>query len=201
MIKIFLLLAPFLLGVQQSEDKIIEDLQNKFESIQTLKADFRQLSTSSLDDDKINVEGKFFYKKQDKYRIELTDQMIVSDGEKVWNYNKKLNRVVVNTTSNDPSSLSLDKFIFEYPEKSSIEILQNNEEVKIVKIIPEDYELNFSYAKLWIDENNLIKRIEVADAGGSKFVFEFLDIILNTTIKDSMFNLNIPEGTKVIDLR
>ena len=201
MIKIFLLLAPFLLGVQQSEDKIIEDLQNKFESIQTLKADFRQLSTSSLDDDKINVVGKFFYKKQDKYRIELTDQMIVSDGEKVWNYNKKLNRVVVNTTSNDPSSLSLDKFIFEYPEKSSIEILQNNEEVKIVKIIPEDYELNFSYAKLWIDENNLIKRIEVADAGGSKFVFEFLDIILNTTIKDSMFNLNIPEGTKVIDLR
>jgi len=201
MIKIFLLLAPFLLGVQQSEDKIIEDLQNKFESIQTLKADFRQLSTSSLDDDKINVVGKFFYKKQDKYRIELTDQTIVSDGEKVWNYNKKLNRVVVNTTSNDPSSLSLDKFIFEYPEKSSIEILQNNEEVKIVKIIPEDYELNFSYAKLWIDENNLIKRIEVADAGGSKFVFEFLDIILNATINDSMFNLNIPEGTKVIDLR
>ena len=201
MIKIFLLLAPFLFGILQSEDKIIENLQNKFESIQNLEAGFRQLSTSSLDDGKVNVEGKFFYKKKDKYRIELEDQVIVSDGKKVWNYNKNLNRVVVNTTSNDPSSLSLDKFIFEYPEKSRIEILQNNEDAKIIKIIPEDYELNFSYAKLWIDEKDLIKRIEVADAGGSKFVFEFLDITLNTKVDDSMFNLNIPEGTKVIDLR
>lgn len=188
-------------GFFQNDENIISELQNKFESIKTLKADFVQLSSTGISNENYDVRGNFFYKKKNKYRIELKDQIIVSDGEKIWNYNKKLNRVVINSATEDPSSLTLDKFIFDYPQQSKVEILKNDPYEKILRITPENKELNFSYAKLWIDKENLIKKVEVSDVSGAAFIFELKDIVLNKKIDDSLFNLNTPEGTKVIDLR
>ena len=64
-------------------EKLLGGLQDKFNKITNLSAEFNQTTNG-----KAAMNGKFFFKKEDKFRIELKNSTLVSDGITNWSYNQ-----------------------------------------------------------------------------------------------------------------
>lgn len=198
------LFCSVLLFPQNNANEILNKLQQKFNSISDLTADFKQSAVTA--DNKGGMAGKFFYKKKDKFRIELKSIVIAGDGKSTWNYNVKQKKYIVNNFDpNDPTNLSLDRFVYDYPSKCKVTI-QGTEtiggsECSVIVLNPKKNDLNFKTAKLWKDNQDLIKKILFEDPNGTIITVELSNLRLNQKLSDSKFTMTPPEGSKVIDLR
>ena len=193
-ILIFLLITT---SVAVGGDYLLKVLQNKFNSINDLSADFVQLTNG-----KINLEGKFYFKKTNKLKLDLKNLLIISDGQTNWNYNKSQDKVIIgNYDENDPSALSLKKIIFDYPEKCTVSDFEESG-ARIIQLIPKkDSGINAEEITLWLNKEDLVKKIEIKANTGNLLEFRFSNYKTNSGIPDKEFSFNPHKGTKVIDLR
>lgn len=204
-IKYFLLVCTFFSGLYaQSPKEVINKIQAKFNSINNFTAVFNQTFYNAHGSEGGKAAGKFSYKKNDKFIVELNNQIIVSDGKTVWNYDKKFKRVVISNFEDDPTSFSLEKFIFSYPPLCKAQIIkdepvQNNE--VILQLVPKDGDLQFKEVKIWKNNENLISKMQLVDIGDMKYSFSFSDLKVNQDLPDSKFIFNPPKGIQIIDLR
>jgi outer membrane lipoprotein carrier protein len=180
---------------QDNSSDLLKALQTKYNSANTISVNFTKFSGSKED-----FSGKLFLKKDNKLRIELKNNTIISDGKTFWNYNKKENKVIINNYDpSEPSELSLNTFINDYPSKSN---LTSGEEgnYKTLTLVPKTSELNFNSAKLFINKDDLVDKV-IIDSNSGEAEIAFSNYKIDRGIPDSEFTYSPPEGIKVIDLR
>lgn len=180
---------------QDNTNELLNAVQSKYNSINTLTADFSKSSGNKED-----FSGKIYLKKENKLRIELKNNTIITDGETFWNYNKKENKVIINNyDESEPSELSLNNFIQVYPSKSNVSSGEEGN-YKTLTLVPKSAELNFTSAKLYINNDDLVEKV-IVDSNSGKSTIRLSDYKLNQDIPDSEFTYSPPKGIKVIDLR
>jgi outer membrane lipoprotein-sorting protein len=184
----------------KTDDKgsdLLNEVQEKYKNISDLSADFKKITNGKLD-----FSGKFFYKQRNKIRFELKNLIIVSDGNTNWNYNKKENKVIITQYDDtDPSALSLEKVLYDYPSKCTATSEIEKGENVLVLIPKNNSGLKFNKVKLWINDDYLINKVLIEDPNSGLIEFELTNYKTNQDIDNSMFSLIPPEGSKVIDLR
>lgn len=199
MINIISLLLLFTanLNFDDAGEKLLKNLQAKFDKVKDLSADFKQ-STNG----KAILNGRFFFKKEDKLRIEFKNSILVSDGATNWSYNQKEHKVIIsNNDESNASPFSLKKIVYDYPKECAlISELDNNTEV-LVLTPNKDLYIGYSLIKIWMNKENLINRIVLKDNADNIIQIDFSKYKVNQKISDSKFNFTPPEGSKVIDLR
>jgi chaperone LolA len=192
-IALFLSLNIF---AQDNSQQLIKNVQTKYDKIEDLSADFKQTISG-----KNSSSGKFYFKKDQKLRIEFKNLTIITDGKTTWNFNKKENKVIVsNYDESDPFALSLDKLIYDYPENSVIKDLSKNDQ-KILQFTPKSSTNNFKSIVIWINSQDLITRVIFEDVSSGKTEVSISGYRLNTKLSDSKFSFSAPEGSTFIDLR
>ena len=194
---IFAFLFFSLFAFAQSGSSLLKKIQDRYSSISSFSANFMQYSVSSK-----KITGKVYYKKEDNIKIETGNSTIVSNGSTNWNYNKKQNKVIItNFDNSDASMFSFNKIIFDFPSKSRIEQETENDNKVLILTPEENSDLNFVKAKLWINSNDLITKIEIKGENDSQMTIELSNYTLNQNLADSQFSFTPPEGSRVIDLR
>lgn len=194
---LFVLLSGFLYA--QNPKDFINKIQSKFNSISNFTAKFNQTFYNAHGTESGKASGIFYYKKKNKFLVEINNNIIASNGTVVWNYDKKFKRVVISNLNDDPTSFSLEKFIFAYPPLCKAEILKDENDALL--LTPKDNDLQFKQVKIWKTQDNLISKMELIDIGDLKYSFSFSDIKINQDLPDSKFEFQIPQGTQIIDLR
>ena len=181
--------------IAQEPDEKLKSLQNKFETINDLTVDVIQKSGGAE-----VLSGKLSYKKNNKINLDLKNNLIVSDGVSIWNFNKKEKKVIINNVDeSDPSFFSFNTFVYEYPSKCNITSEQNGE---VLVLTPKaNSDLNFVKAQLWINQDNLVSKVTLEGTGAGSTEVIFLNYKLNQDITDSQFKFIPPEGSSIIDLR
>ncbi len=191
---LFIFLCASVFG-QDSTNDLLKSVQSKYNSIKSFTVNFTKSSGSKED-----FSGKLFLKKENKLRIELKNNTIITDGETFWNYNKKENKVIINNyDESEPSELSLNSFINNYPAKSNVSSGEEGN-LNTLTLIPKTSDLNFSSAKLYINKDNLVEKVVVKSTSGNSTI-SLSGYKLNEDIPDSEFIFSPPKGMKVIDLR
>lgn len=179
----------------------LSSIQEKFNSLQSFKSDFSQTAYSNSGDKIFSMEGKFYYKKNDKFKIELNSKVIISDGSNIYNYDEPMNRLIITNNSNEPSSISLTKFINEYPKLCAINELSTEMGLNRIQLIPQSDDLGFKSGKIYYDDKFIVRKIFISDFTDQSYLFELTNIDTNISINDDIFTINPPEGTEIIDLR
>jgi outer membrane lipoprotein carrier protein len=201
---IFLLIFQVLIFCQEG-NQIVKELQEKFESIENFSADFLQSSELPEVKKPVIYKGKFLFEKENKYRIELKNSEIITDGNTIWNYNKKVKKVIISSAENDQEIFSVKSIIYDYPAQSKIIYVGkeqvNGDSCNVIQLNPVGKEVKFESAILWIGVNNLIKKFEVKSPDKSDIIFELSNIKINQKISNDKFVFNPPQGTEIIDLR
>ena len=81
---------------QENANEVLKNIQDKYDSINDLSAQLTQSVNQ-----KVNLKGKVFYKKENNLRFEFDNMLIISDGETSWNYNKKQDKVIITNYENE----------------------------------------------------------------------------------------------------
>jgi len=199
MINIISLLFLFIINLNSDEagEALLKKLQDKFESVNDLSAEFKQ-STNG----KGAISGKFFFKKEDKMRIEFKNSILISNGSTNWNYNQKEHKVIISDNDdNKASPFSLKKIVYDYPKECSVSSENNNGNEVLVLTPGKVSSIGYKLVKIWILKENMINRIIMQDKADNFIQIDFSKFKINQKISDSKFNFTPPEGSKVIDLR
>ena len=184
----------------QNAKSILEEIQKKFQTIQDLKAGFNQSAIDTSEIMQFNITGTFYYKKPEKFRIELDDRIIISDNQTSWNFDKNQNRVIINYIPDEPSSISFERYIMEYPSQCDVSIV-NEMNGSAVLLVPSKLNMEFNSVKLWYNKDYVVNKIEIIDYNDLKITITMNNIEINQRLPESKFNFTSPEGSQVIDLR
>ena len=195
---VFIILAMILsvsVFGQDNGNELLKAVQSKYNSINSLSVNFTKSSGNKED-----FSGKLYLKKENKLRIELKNNTIITDGETFWNYNKKENKVIINNyDAEEPTELSINNFIQVYPSKSNVTSGEEGN-YKTLTLEPKTAELNFDRAKLYINNDNLVEKVLIDNNNGESII-TLSGYKLNQDIPESEFTYSPAKGIKVIDLR
>jgi outer membrane lipoprotein carrier protein len=181
----------------EKENELINKLQKKFETITDLTVDVVLKSHG-----KAILSGKLSYKKENQFYLDLKSNLIVSDGSTIWNYNKENNKVIINDVDEtDPSFFSFNKIVYDYPVKCDLSSERNGDFDVLIFVPKQNSNIGFEEAKVWIDKDNLISKVELSGSGSEKTEVDFSNYKLNQNLTGSKFKFKPPEGSSIIDLR
>ena len=190
-----------------SAKKIVSKLQDKYEDLTYLSAEFIQIESFKLTGSENRTSGKIFVKDGIKYRLETEDQTIVTDGKTVWTYSQLNNQVLIDRVKEGDGSLLPRDLLFRYP-RDYFATLLNEEKIAgdtyyVLKLDPREGVHGYvKTMKIWVNsETYLISKIEYTDFNENISTFAIQKIDIEKNLPDSFFNFQIPEGVEVVDLR
>jgi len=196
---IFFLLIPVFVFAQNSQT-ILKNLQDKIKQSTGFYCNFKQ-SFGDNSKQKSSVSGKFVFAYGDKYIVETKSFTIISDGTTVWNYSPSQKRVIISNTEDEASSFSIDRYLFKVPELCKLTKIQNDKFPNSIRLIPKNYDLEFSSAEVYSDENYIIRKVVITDTNNITYVLELNDNRIITDLSQYKFSFTIPKGVKVVDMR
>lgn len=193
---IVFLLFSIQIFAQTDGEKLLSDLQKKFNSINDFTASINQTSGGGK-----GINGIIYFKKENKLRIESGNSTIVSDGLSYWNHDKKNKKLIITSKDESSSSLfSIDYIVYKFPNECSLSAASDGKFNKLI-LIPKKTNSEASKVTLWINSEYIIEKVETISPVSGKMEITFSNIKLNQNLADSKFTFTAPEGTKVIDLR
>lgn len=209
---IFSTLLLFHLDASAQVDKkakdILDKLSAKTKAYSSIRADFSYSLVNK--DRKINTTQNWkLMIKGDKYRLEMGDQIIMSDGKSLWKVLKNDKEVELSNVSNAGDAFNPKNMftIYEkgYKYKYVKEEKNGNKIAHLIDLFPENpKEKEFSSIRLYIDKTSLqIQRSEIKGKNGNVYTYIIKTFKTNETIDQNMFSYRASDfpGYELNDIR
>lgn len=187
--------------------KIIKEIQDKYEDIEYLSAEFIQIEKYKITGSQNETRGKIFIKDGVQYRLETEDQSVATDGETVWTYSKFNNQVLIDRVKEGDGSLLPRDLLFKYPRDYFASLLEKSKkgstDYYVIKLDPKEGVYGFiKTMKIWVDGDEfIIHKIEYTDFNDNISTFEVQKVDTDKKLPDGLFKFIIKEGMEVVDLR
>lgn len=201
---------------------ILDELSANFKNYESVRMFFEYKLTSKQDTVTDSYNGYLFTKNNDKYKLIIPDIETFSNGEKVWQYNKKV--AEINVTYADPESesmltpyslLSIYEEDFKYLLKAEVEfevkrkkdgkIISQMQKMYMIDLYPENVSNSpYSIIRLWVNiEKTEIISVKYFGKDGGDYIIDIIKFSPNVIIDDKIFEYqkaNYPKNVELIDL-
>ena len=179
-------------------ERYLEDFLAK---TQTLEASFQQTLRTHDGEVLQETEGKFYLNRPGKFRWDYKlpyEQIIVSDGERIWIYDVDLQQVTVQKQSVSlPSSpMALLQDSSKLYESFNVLSLDNHEGVYRLKLESKTSDSDFAEIVVGLDKNGL-RFMQLHDQFEQVTDIVFSDIATNPILDSEIFEFIPPEGVDV----
>lgn len=207
---LFIIFVSFFYSSQVTADedpsKIIKRMQKKYDEIHDVTIAFKQDVVFGVTKNEQTFSGIVRMKKSNRYRIELEDQTIVTDGASVWSYSKSNNQVLVDKYKENPKSLSPENLLVNVPDEYITTILGKEKVGKqdwlILKMVPNEKTANVKWLKVWVDDDDyLMHKVQILDISDNLTTYTVNEMKINTGLGDELFQFTAPPDAEVVDLR
>ena len=185
---------------EKIKGEIIDDIVTKISGYKNISIDFDLLYENISLDIKTNKKGKLILE-NDKFSIDLDEQMIINNGDIQWTYLKDINEVQI---SNNEITTGVSKLsdLFKI-SKNDYKILFLKDEINfyLIELIPKTIK---SFIKIQIKfqkQNKEISEIKVFDKEGGKFIYSINKLKYDLEINSFYFDTTKFPGIEIIDLR
>ncbi len=188
-------------------DKIIGKVQDKYRKTKTVRIEFKEKSHFKLTDTMTEIAGVLQMSGKDKYRLDSEDQVLVSNGETLWRYNKLDSQVLVDHAKKTEEDVMLNNFLYEIKDHYFGQLLEEKKDGGVkkyaIKLTPKPSEQSFfSSIKMWVkDKTWEVEEIVYVDYNGNETTYVISEIVFNPNLNTSIFTFTPPEGIQVVDLR
>ena len=185
---------------EKIKGEIIDDIVTKISGYKNISIDFDLLYENISLDIKTSKKGKLILE-NDKFSIDLDEQMIINNGDIQWTYLKDINEVQI---SNNEITTGVSKLsdLFKI-SKNDYKILFLKDEINfyLIELIPKTIK---SFIKIQIKfqkQNKEISEIKVFDKEGGKFTYSVNRLKYDLEINSFYFDTSKFPGIEIIDLR
>jgi len=202
LIAVFLFSQLISFGQDEKAEKILKDLSANTKSYSYMDVDFDFIFINTSQD--INESQKGNIKiNQNKFRLDLNQQLIISDDSIQWIYLKESNELQIMEYDSQDEMISPNKLftIYENGYKSQyIELKENNHIIDLFPIESNE----FKNIQLHIDQDKIqLKKIILFDKNGGSFSYSITKLITDKEIDENTFRFNEANypDLEIIDLR
>jgi chaperone LolA len=190
----------------QSASDIVKKVRKKYDKLNTLRIDFEQVYHWVLADETNTIRGTLYLTKDNRYRVELPNQLIITDGKTVWTYSKDLNQVMLDRLSKDAGNPVPGELMLRYSRDFEARMVGkekvNNVDTYVIELVPKRQDEFVRKVRLWIDKSRwIVVRLRQEDLNGNVTVYNVTRLVENPTLNSKLFTFEIPEGAQVVDLR
>jgi outer membrane lipoprotein-sorting protein len=206
------LLCNSLYGQHKETDpkahKALVAAQQKFNSLNdlTVTVKYTLKSRTNPNEAPLSKTGTLKVKKKN-FKIELPDQLLLTDGQTIWNYLKSENEV--NISKYDPEeAMSLDNLFKLYRDdmKARYDDIEtsNGKQLEKITMFPLQNDLEYFKIEIWIDKTiQLPARMAIWGRNGGVAAYELSNFKTNTGLTDSEFIFDKTKypNVEVVDLR
>ena len=211
----FLVLAGFSFSsaaqtsVKDSEAKsILDKVSKKFKSLKTAQAAFR-LKVEDASGKVQGVKKGTVFLKGNKYKVQMPEQEIYSDGATVWTYDKAANEVMVTTFDPTANTLTPQKIFTNFYDKDFLyklngEKVTNGKVLQEIELTPVDKSKVFHKVYVYVDKAaQNISSARILEKNGNRYIYSVDSFKPNPSLGDAVFVFNKSEhpGVEVVDLR
>ena len=207
--KIFLI-NILLLSVLVSTDEVAADkkvstgetyLENFLENTQTLEANFQQTLRAHDGEILQQTEGEFYLNRPAKFRWNYKspyEQVIVSDGERIWIYDVDLQQVTVQKQSSGlpATPMALLEDSSKLHKNFNVLPLDEHDGVYRLKLLSKTKEADFGEIVVGLDDKGL-RFMQLHDQFEQVTDIVFSDINTNKKLAKEIFEFIPPEGVDV----
>ena len=189
--------------------KILDKLKAEYDTYKSLEVDFELLL--ELPQQEAEEQNGKVIQQGDKYKLELDDRAIYSDGEYVWLHIKKNNEVQINDAEmDDESAMMSPKDMLQLYESGEFfyaitaEPLLNGKKVTQIEFKPMDRDSEFSKMALYVDKkSDKMAQMKVFSKDGGRYTLKINDITPNKKYAPNIFVFDESKfpGIHVEDLR
>ncbi len=190
--------------------KILDKIRKKYETYKTLEAAFSL--TIELPGQPKEVQKGTIAQDDKKFRLDMDQQIIVSDGKTNWVFLKKNNEVQINDA--DPAGTDngfytprdlLNRyqkgdFLYAVTDKTTV----NGKVLTQIEFKPKDRNSEYSKLRVDIDEKSQsIESVKAFNKDGSRYTFAITKLTPNKTFATTHFTFDPKKypGVRVEDLR
>lgn len=199
--------SMLLLASDDKANEIIKKVKETYENLKTFSAEFTQTTHWKLADNVHVQKGTIWLKGKEKFKIEMEDQAITSDGKIICTFSQFNNQVIIEKVSKTGAEVTLPKNIFlNYSEQYHAKYLQNdkidNQDCYLLELQSKTEDVFIKYMKIWINRKLMVPiKIEQVDLNNNTNIYVLQNTTINKPIADDFFNFKIPESVEIIDMR
>jgi chaperone LolA len=196
---IILIMLPVLCGASG-----FDELKKTYGGISTLDAGFQQKIFISNIKKTREFNGEFFYKRgkgflwrytkpKEKYFLYDGQFMWQDDGEKTFVLKEKINKEKTGGTFFD-----LVEDITKIDDLFTLKQESVSGDMTVLDLVPKK-EGNITAAKVWIDKQNLVRKIEIKEFTGNINTIEFSAVKVNQSVSDAKFIYKPDKKKEIIE--
>jgi outer membrane lipoprotein carrier protein len=187
--------------------ELAQKLQARYEETKTMTADFKQSTSVPMSTRKRLGAGKVVISKPGRIRWDYRTpdkQVLISDGKKVFMYLADSAQMIVQPVSQYINSdVTYAFFVGTGNIARDFKVLpperQGDANLKAIKLVPKTAHPQVDYLHVWIDENFMVRRLEIVDHFGSITDLAFANISRNEPVAPETFVFTPPLGTEIIE--
>jgi len=186
---------------------ILKKLSKNYRTYKTIQADVAFTIDNKKENIKENQKGRVIMK-GDKFRLELGEQTLISDGKTLWAYLKEMNEVTISPFEPTEGELSPTNLftIYEKGFESYYvgETNRGKNKLHNIDIVPTDKKKSFFKIRLVIDrQKEQIAQAIVFDKNGTLYTYDINNFVTNVPVADTQFGFDKSKypGVEVVDLR
>jgi len=184
-------------------EKVINPLTDFFNKLDTLTADFEQEVHNSQLSSTEKASGKLWIDRPGKFRwnyVKPYEQQIVSDGKKLWVYDKDLEQVTVKPVNasmgNTPAVLLSDSKPI--TDTFRINVIGEKSGLNWIELLPLDEDAGFTAIRLGFKKKTL-KEMLLEDNLGQRTRLSFSGLKKNKKLDTALFDFTPPDGVDVFE--
>ena len=202
LIAVFLFSQLISFGQDEKAEKILKDLSANTKSYSYMDVDFDFNFINTSQD--INESQKGNIKiNQNKFRLDLNQQLIISDDSIQWIYLKESNELQIMEYDSQDDMISPNKLFTIYENGYKSQYIELKEKNHIIDLFPIESN-EFKNIQLHIDQDKIqLKKIILFDKNGGSFSYLITKFITDKEIDENAFRFNEANYTdlEIIDLR
>jgi len=195
-----------MLAKDPTADEIIRNVQKKFDKVPLVFAEFIQTFHWSVAEQTQEFKGQIYIGKNNDFRIQTPEQLIISDGKSVWTADKVNQQVIIDYLDNSQDVFLPRQLFARYKKEyktslAGVEKIQEKECYHLV-LIPKNKDEFIQKLEVWIDKDEWItKKISYLDANDNVTSYLIKDLQLLKKSDPKLFEYKPEPGLEVIDMR
>ena len=189
----------------QDASQILNSLSEKTKSYKNISIDFDFKYENELEDIREKKSGKIIIENE-KFKLEIDDQIIVCNGKDQWIYSKETNEVQIleydrnNEFMNPKNLLNIYEQGYNYRYDKEVKI--DSKSYHKIDLFPNEQNNEIIKISLSIGkEDNMIKKIEAFESTGAIYIYTVIKSKSNLRNLKFEFDTSKYENIYIIDLR
>jgi outer membrane lipoprotein-sorting protein len=193
------------MSADKEAEQLLKKVQKAYQQLDQVCADFSQTFFWKLTNEQQTTVGTVCAKGGDKFRIETSEQLIVTDGDILWTLNKMNNQVIIDVAENANSDNPfikdfMEKYIREYEAQMVAD--QSDAMSDCVLLTSKSGEHFVPQLWLWINKkSDLINKIVQVDVNENTTEYTMSNIDTAVKLSNSEFSYKVPDDAETIDMR